>query len=148
MLSQHYRDPHQAVQEIFRVLQPGGHVLIHTAFLQPLHEAPRHFYDCTRYGLENWFANFETELLHVSDNFHVGFSLSWLASECESALRRHVSATAARASTATPIDRVIAMWRDPKQRDHDLMWRNFGLIPEEAQEVMAAGFEYVGRRPG
>jgi SAM-dependent methyltransferase len=145
---EHYRDPHQAVREIFRVLQPGGRVLVRTAFLQPLHEAPWHFYNCTRYGLENWFRDFETEMLHVSDNFHVGFSLSWLASECEVALRGSVSAAAARAFGATPIDRLIAMWRDPEQRDRDLVWENLRLIPQEAQEAMAAGFEYLGRRPG
>ena len=145
---EHYREPYQAVQEIFRIMRPGGRVLIRTAFLQPLHEAPWHFYNCTRFGLENWFRDFETETLHVSDNFHVGYSLSWLASECESALRGSVSAAAAGAFVATPMDRVIAMWRDPKQRDHDLMWSNLSLIPQEAQEVMAAGFEYVGRRPG
>ena len=83
---EHYRDPRQAAREILRVLKPGGRVLIRTAFLQPQHEAPWHFYNCTRHGLEAWFEAFETQTLWVSENFSPGYSISWLASECEAAL--------------------------------------------------------------
>ena len=58
---EHYRDPRHVANEILRILQPGGRVLIHTAFLQPLHERPWHYYNCTRYGLEAWFEGFDCE---------------------------------------------------------------------------------------
>ena len=146
---EHYRDPRQAAREIYRVLRPGARVLIRTAFLQPLHEAPWHFYNCTRYGLEAWFDGFETETLHVSDNFHVGYSLSWLASECELALRGRLTNTAADAFLAAPVERLVSLWRNPKDTPSDgkSLWHDLSVLPQDVQESLAAGFEYVGRRP-
>lgn len=146
---EHYRDPRQAAREIYRVLRPGARVLIRTAFLQPLHEAPWHFYNCTRYGLEAWFDGFETETLHVSDNFHVGYSLSWLASECELALRGRLTNTAADAFLAAPVERLVSLWRNPKDTPSDgkSLWHDLSVLPQDVQEFLAAGFEYVGRRP-
>jgi hypothetical protein len=131
------------------VLRPGGRVLIRTAFLQPLHEAPWHFYNCTRYGLEAWFEGFETEKLHVSDNFHAGYSLSWLASECESALRGQLSSDAADAFLSAELRDILSLWRRPEERvgAGASLWDSLSALPQEAQESVAAGFEYVGRRP-
>ena len=80
---EHYRDPRRAADEIWRVLEPGGRLLLRTAFMQPLHEEPFHFFNCTKYGLQLWLERFELEDLRVSDNFNPVYALSWLASDLE-----------------------------------------------------------------
>ena len=123
-------------------------MLIRTAFMQPLHEAPWHFYDCTRYGLEAWFEDFETEKLHVSENFHPGFSLSWLASELELALRARMSDAEADAFLATPLRSVVSLWRAPEAaKNAEPFWKNLAALPQDVQAITAAGFEFLGRRP-
>jgi glycosyltransferase involved in cell wall biosynthesis/SAM-dependent methyltransferase len=144
---EHYRDPLRVAAELRRVLRPGGRLLVRTAFLQPLHEAPWHFYNCTRYGLENWFADFETERLDVSDNFSPGHSVAWIASACEAALRE-ADPAAADAFMAAPLGRFVSLWRGPEAlRPADPSWAALARLPQAAQEAIAAGFEYVGRRP-
>lgn len=144
---EHYRDPARVAQEIFRVLRPAGRVLIRTAFLQPLHEAPWHFYNCTRYGLEEWFKTFDIETIRVSDNFHPGHSLAWLASECESALRARLTAEAADAFLEVQLGQMVSLWRASEGERAGRAWTDLASLPQEAQEGIAAGFELLGSRP-
>src|SRR5262249_11234875 len=58
---EHLREPPRVAAEIQRVLKPGGEVMIHTAFLQPLHEAPHHYYNATAFGVREWFRDFEID---------------------------------------------------------------------------------------
>lgn len=48
---EHVREPHRYVDEIVRVLRPGGQLWIEAAFNQPLHQEPWHFFNVTPYGL-------------------------------------------------------------------------------------------------
>jgi SAM-dependent methyltransferase len=143
---EHYRDPARVATELHRILKPGGRILIHTAFIQPLHERPWHFFNCTRYGLEEWFKAFDTDVLRVSDNFCPNHSVAWLASEAEAALRSDVSSQSAEAFSAARFGQLAEMWRDPSKRTGPL-WDNFSRLSQPSQEVTAAGFEFVGRKP-
>jgi hypothetical protein len=64
-----------------RVLKHGGSLVVHTAFLQLLHEAPFHFYNATEHGVRSWFKDFGVEKCHVSTNFTVPFMLAFLLSQ-------------------------------------------------------------------
>ncbi len=99
---EHYRDPARVASELHRIMKPGGRILIRTAFLQPLHRREWHSFNCTRYGLEEWLKEFETEKLHVSDNFSPEYSVAWLASG-ESALRQDFAAASADDIADSPI---------------------------------------------
>jgi hypothetical protein len=57
-----------------------------------------------------------------------------------------VSDGAAHEFRATPMGR-FSYWRDPTQRTADGAWDVFAKVKPASRERMAAGFEYLGRRP-
>jgi hypothetical protein len=85
--------------------------------------------------------------LHVSDNFSLGDSLCWFASECEEALRRNLSPEAADTFKNSSMEHFISLWRGAtKARSTDPVWSALAQLPQAAQESIATGFEHLGRR--
>lgn len=72
---EHLYDPFTAVTEIFRVLKPGGVVYVESAFIQPLHAVPYHFFNTTSWGLEQLFKNFEIK--QVTHEGNLSQTLEW-----------------------------------------------------------------------
>ena len=73
---EHLQYPEWAAAEIRRVLQPGGIAKIDTAFLQPEHGYPHHFFNATETGLRHWFRDFDIRWSGVESYQHPQWSLS------------------------------------------------------------------------
>jgi SAM-dependent methyltransferase len=142
---EHYRDPRRAAQEIWRVLKPGGRLLLRTAFLQPIHEEPFHFFNCTRYGLEQWLANFEIDEIRVSENFNPIYSLSWLASDLDSGFAE-LSSAQSRAFQRVRVEELVEFWRKEASRNGRLA-EMFSPLPAATQQRTAAGWHALARKP-
>lgn len=74
---EHLQYPEWAAAEIRRVLQPGGIAKIDTAFLQPEHGYPHHFFNATETGLRHWFRDFDIRWSGVEAYQHPQWALSW-----------------------------------------------------------------------
>ena len=60
---EHLPEPQKAIDEIFRVLEPGGELLLTTRFLFPIHDAPHDYFRYTKYGLRHLLRRFEVTAL-------------------------------------------------------------------------------------
>ncbi len=56
---EHVTDPQRYVDEVFRVLRPGGVMFIEAAFLQPIHQAPHHYFGVTPFGMRHVCRRFD-----------------------------------------------------------------------------------------
>lgn len=136
---EHLHDPKQAAGEIHRVLKPGGKLVLYTAFLQPVHEAPYHFYNTTEYGLRHWFDSFNITKVDVSENFSPAFVLGWLISELLNAVEQTQGREAAQQLAATPLAYWQSLWAKPAERKHPV-WQMLGRLPQDVQKRLSAGF--------
>ncbi|MGQ9592322.1 MAG: class I SAM-dependent methyltransferase [Planctomycetota bacterium] len=60
---EHIRRPLDAIREMWRVLRPGGRVVLTTRFLYPIHSAPEDYFRYTRFGLLALFDMWEVDVL-------------------------------------------------------------------------------------
>jgi SAM-dependent methyltransferase len=143
---EHLADPKTAAEEIHRVLKPGGRVAIHTAFLQPLHEEPHHFYNATEYGVRRWFAPFEIEDCRVSGNFAPGVMLAFLVAHVlESARLGEVPSNEQALISASKLGDWADFWN--KRGDPPPGFNALQSLPQPIQKRIAAGFELLARKP-
>jgi len=137
---EHLEDPDRAAAELRRCLVPGSTVIVQTAFLQPLHADPYHFYNATETGIRRWFRDFDVRAVTVPPNFNPGFTFSWMSSELLFGSRERPALADA------TIREIAGFWRDPSTRQGPV-WQAFQELPDQWQRVLAAGFEIIATRP-
>lgn len=77
---EHLQYPEVAAAEIWRVLKADGVAKVDTAFLQPEHAYPHHYFNATEAGLKHWFRDFELEWSGVEPYQHPKWALVWFLS--------------------------------------------------------------------
>jgi SAM-dependent methyltransferase len=143
---EHLCDPARAATELYRVLKPGGKLVLQTAFLQPVHEAPYHFYNTTEYGLRRWLQAFSITKLEVSENFNPAHVIAWVATEILQAIEATQGSDAARQLASAPLSFWRSTWENPTERQHPF-WKMVGKLPQEIQKKLSAGFHVEAIKP-
>jgi len=136
---EHLPEPQRAVDEMWRVLRPGGTMLLTTRFLFPLHDAPGDYYRYTRYGLAHLFRKFErVEILEDTD-----------AMETLGVLTQRLAIQADTLGSHT-VGQIWHLVAHVVRRMSFLITREYGDGRDRrtVQPMMTSGYYLVARRPG
>ncbi|XYD11973.1 methyltransferase domain-containing protein (plasmid) [Methylobacterium sp. NMS12] len=138
---EHCRKPRLVVQEIYRMLVPGGNVMIDWPFLQPVHGYPNHYFNATREGLTSIFADRGFEISHAFTGEHqspaytLRWVIQWLLYKLPDAERK--------VAGKVKLHQIVG-W-DP----HGPEWRQLlDALPDEAKMELACGNMLVAKKPG
>lgn len=67
---EHLHTPQKAIDEMYRVLKPGGKLILTTRFMYPLHDVPHDYFRYTLFGLKHLFKNWSNvEVLPETKSF-------------------------------------------------------------------------------
>ena len=122
---EHVRDPFAYVDEIYRVCKRGGEVVVDSAFMQPVHNHPQHFFNTTMEGIKLLFKKFKIAGSSVEDYQHPKEAVSWM-------LRRYLEGLDGRARKKF-LKKTVSELANIEGFD------NVSDLPESALEGMAAG---------
>lgn len=136
---EHLQYPEWAAAEIRRVLQPGGVAKIDTAFLQPEHGYPFHYFNASETGLRHWFRDFDIEWSGVETYQHPKWALSWFLGVYLDRIGNQANALLRRTTLGELIDALDRSGRgDGASSDGEIL-RALDELPSAAQRVLAAG---------
>jgi SAM-dependent methyltransferase len=74
---EHVENPEEVVPELFRVLKPGGHLILEVPFLQPEHKVPTDFQRYTKDGLVRLVSHHGFTVERIQGLFTVYHTLYW-----------------------------------------------------------------------
>lgn len=64
---EHVEHPKKALSELYRILKPGGKLFMTVPLMWQVHDAPYHYFNFTKYGLESIIKNENFEILSLQE---------------------------------------------------------------------------------
>ena len=134
---EHVYNPFAASNSVWRVIKPGGEVYVETAFLQPVHAFPNHFFNMTVSGATYLFSNFKKLETGVQPYQYPSFTLCWILDVWSDKLAEQDR----EAFLKTTVGEIVKEYRaDPGSQ----RWMT-GFQPRDLQEL-ACGVFFHGRK--
>jgi SAM-dependent methyltransferase len=65
---EHVEDPGRMLSEIYRILKPGGYLILSAPLTWEIHEAPYDYFRYTKYGLDHMIRNGGFEMIYTKSN--------------------------------------------------------------------------------
>jgi SAM-dependent methyltransferase len=134
---EHVKDPFGYARELIRVLKPGCRVLCHSAFLQPLHGYPHHYFNTTLEALKLLFKG-----VKIIEEGVASFQQPWLTVEW--ILRSYVAGFTDEEERQKFLNiRIKDLLGD---MDEHRPMRSFQSLRPETVDELAAGVYILGER--
>ncbi len=133
---EHLHNPALMLQEAFRILKPGGHLLLQVPFMWQVHEAPHDYFRFTRYGLMHLLGGVGFSNVDISPT--TGFWGMWTV-KMNYQLRRLIRGPAPLRSLLQLIFGLVFWLNQHLARGLDSIWQADGET---------AGYVVIATRPG
>lgn len=145
---EHVRNPLQVIENIERILRPGGEIYIETAFLQPVHSFPDHYFNMTLNGLEYLCGDFEKIASGVHPHQAPSYALSWILKSWAAKMPHEARESFMQTTVRQIIDEFddnITNYREYEKNKFSKRWME--SFSEQDMTELACGVYYHGRKP-
>lgn len=139
-VTEHVKRPWILAAELQRVLKPGGLLVVDSAFLQPLHGYPSHYYNMTHLALKDLFREMKQVSLEPAAYQHPWFSLSWILERLASGLPEKQRELIDNWSLGQLRQELQAFCQGRSSRLAEVR------LPQQRIEELAAGFTLIARK--
>ncbi|MBN8740556.1 MAG: hypothetical protein BGP24_21660 [Lysobacterales bacterium 69-70] len=135
---EHVQQPFVCAENLYRAMKPGGEIYVETAFLQPYHAFPHHYFNMTTRGISKVMEAFELQKVGVHRWQGPMFTLEWV-------LRRWSEMLSPEDREAFSNATVAEILAEAHSNPFSLRWQdNFS---EKNIEELACAVYYSGRKP-
>ena len=139
-VTEHVRRPWVLASEMQRVLKNGGTIHVDSAFLQPIHGYPSHYYNMTHFALRSLFNDLTVVSLQPAPYQHPWYSINWILDHALVDIPPDQKSLLC----AMTFEGVLAELKR-YCTDHSGVFAGISL-PQHRIEELAAGFTLIGQK--